>query len=157
MSERPECPAAFGQFRINRQRYHVFTLAMRIVRRLLLLMFWRREFTGEYSFDKGCVVARRINGELEFTPRKISSFSSQEKKEHKMYKTSPYVLSRSDMLLNTETGRAYTMNPTASIIWQLLQQGRSPDEIIAFFKLPADAGGEILKFIEDLQRQGFIE
>ncbi len=73
-----------------------------------------------------------------------------------MYKINPNVLCRKDMLLNTDTGKAYTLNPTASVIWQLLQKGCSITEIREFFKLPAETEWGIEKFICDLEKQGFI-
>ncbi len=73
-----------------------------------------------------------------------------------MYQTAPNVLCRKDMLLNTDTGKAYTLNPTASVIWQMLQKGCSVPEIRAFFDLPEGAEDGIETFIADLEKQGFI-
>ncbi len=73
-----------------------------------------------------------------------------------MFRINQNVLCRKDMLLNTDTGKAYTLNPTASVIWQLLQQGRGITEIREFFKLPEDAEDGIETFIRDLEKQGFI-
>ncbi len=63
------------QFRINRFRYWTFRAAMRVIRYIQPLMFWRKEFTGQHEFDKTIqyyykrrMVAKSENGVLEFTP-----------------------------------------------------------------------------------------
>ncbi len=64
------------QFRINRLRYWCFRIVMKIVRTLLPVMFWRKEFTSKYEFGENNaqyyyrrrLVAKKENGNLEFIP-----------------------------------------------------------------------------------------
>ncbi len=63
------------QFRINRLRYWLCRITAKLIRIFLPLMFWRKEITGKYEFDKTIqyyykrrMVAKSVNGIPEFTP-----------------------------------------------------------------------------------------
>ncbi len=78
----------------------------------------------------------------------------------KMYTVTPGILCRDGILLNTLTDKAYTLNPTSAVIWQLLEKEYDCEEIKTVFaragQFPPGAAQEIEAFIATLEKEGFI-
>ena len=65
------------------------------------------------------------------------------------------------VLLHLDTKRYYTLNETGTHIWELLQQGRSAQDIIqalqnGYALTDEDAMPALLDFVEELQQEGLI-
>jgi hypothetical protein len=65
------------------------------------------------------------------------------------------------VLLHLDTKRYYTLNETGARIWELMQQGRSPQEIVQalqgnYVLTDEEAMPVLLGFVEELQREGLV-
>jgi SynChlorMet cassette protein ScmD len=65
------------------------------------------------------------------------------------------------VLFNPDTADAVGINPVGVAVWKLMNGRRSLDEIIAeirtgFTDVPEAAPEEIVKFVEDLEKGGFV-
>src|SRR5260370_42571645 len=66
------------------------------------------------------------------------------------------------VLMNIRGGQMITLNPTGSIIWQQLAEGRSPEQIAerlaSEFGIPREqASADVREFLEQLEAQHLIE
>ena len=64
--------------------------------------------------------------------------------------------------MNIEEGSMLTLNPTGSIIWQQLSEGRAPAQIAAHlaaeFRISQEqACADVNEFLEQLKAQGLLE
>ncbi len=74
-----------------------------------------------------------------------------------IFRSGPY---GTGLLMNSENGKAYKLNATSALIWQLLDRGRSVSEIRDIMAgqtdLPEDTDAVIENFCEDMLKQGFV-
>lgn len=84
-----------------------------------------------------------------------------------MIRPSAHIVYRDDLeeggvILNTESGRAFRVNPTGVRIWNLLQQGLDKEQVLHNLKetltdTPSTLEQDIKEFLEHLHAHGLVE
>lgn len=66
------------------------------------------------------------------------------------------------VIFNPEDGQTFGLNPTAAMIYRLIGDGKTQDEILKALnekleEVPENAARELAEFIQDLQEKGYLE